>query len=137
MKETICTVAGLVGSAFATLFGGWSLGLTTLIICMVIDYTTGIIVAGVFKKSNKTESGALESRAGFKGLCRKGLILCFVLIGYRLDLQIGTNYIQNAVIIGFLVNELISITENSGLMGLPVPTVILNGIDVLKGKEVK
>ena len=136
MKETICTVAGLVGSAFATLFGGWSLGLTTLIICMVIDYTTGLVVAGVFKKSNKTESGALESRAGFKGLCRKGLVLCIVLLAYRLDLQMGTTYIQDAVIIGFLVNEILSIAENSALMGVPMPKMMLNAIEVLR-KEAK
>lgn len=136
MKETICTVAGLVGSAFATLFGGWSIGLTTLIICMAVDYATGLIVAGVFKRSNKTANGALESRAGFKGLCRKGLVLCIVLLAYRLDLQMGTTYIQDAVIIGFLVNEILSIAENSALMGVPMPKMMLNAIEVLR-KEAK
>lgn len=135
MKETICTVSGAVGAAIATLFGGWTTGLATLIICMAIDYATGLVVAGVFNNSNKTESGALESRAGFKGLCRKGLIVCFVLIGYRLDLQIGTTYIQDAVIIGFLVNELISIVENAGLMGLPLPPMIMKAIEILKNKS--
>lgn len=77
---------------------------------------------------------ALESRAGWKGLCRKGVTLLFVLIAYRLDLALGVNYIRNAVIIGFMANELISITENAGLMGIPLPTVIQNAIEVLTRK---
>ena len=72
MKVYICTTIGLVRSAIANMFGGWSAGMTTLLICMIIDYISGLVVAGVFKKSKKTESGALESRAGWKGLCRKG-----------------------------------------------------------------
>lgn len=76
----------------------------------------------------------MESRAGWKGLCRKGVTLLFVLIAYRLDLALGVNYIRNAVIIGFMANELISITENAGLMGIPLPTVIQNAIEVLTRK---
>ena len=52
----------------------------------------------------------------------------------RLDLALGVNYIRNAVIIGFMANELISITENAGLMGIPLPTVIQNAIEVLTRK---
>lgn len=102
---------------------------------MVIDYISGLIVAGVFKKSPKTDTGALESKAGWKGLCRKGMTLLFVLIAYRLDLVIGTNYIRDAVIIGFVANELISIVENAGLMGLPLPQIITKAIDVLTKKS--
>ena len=132
MKTGICTALGLVGAAIATLFGGWDTGLITLILFMAIDYISGLIVAGVFQKSNKTDSGALESRAGFKGLCRKCMTLLFVLIAYHLDLLIGTNYIRDAVIIAFASNELISITENAGLMGLPLPAVITKAIDILQ-----
>ena len=64
------------------------------------------------------------------------MILLFVLIAYRLDLAIGTNYIRDAVIIGFIANELISITENAGLMGIPLPGVLTKAIDVLKKKAV-
>lgn len=137
MKETICTVAGLIGSGIASLFGGWSTGMTTLMIFMVIDYMGGIIVAGVFKASNKTETGALESKAGWKGICRKGMSLLIVLIAYRLDLIIGTSYIRDAVIIGFITNELISIIENAGLMGIPLPAVLTKAIDVLQNKVEK
>lgn len=135
MKIHVCIAAGMLGSFLAYLLGGWDEALITLIIFMAIDYITGLMVAGVFKKSRKTETGGLESNAGFKGLCRKCMILLFVLIGVKLDLVLGIDYIRNTVIIAFITNELISIVENAGLMGLPIPKVIIDAIDVLKKKE--
>ena len=134
MKQTLCAILGLIGSAIASLFGGWDAGLATLLIFMAIDYVSGLIVAGVFHTSNKTNSGSLESRAGWKGLCRKCMTLLFVLVAYRLDLVIGTNYIRDAVIIAFIANETISLVENAGLMGIPLPAVITKAIDVLQKK---
>lgn len=130
----ISGIIGVLGSMITLLFGGWSAGLTTLIIFMVIDYISGIVVAGVFKNSPKSESGALQSRVGWKGLARKCMTLLFVLIAYRLDLLVGTNYIRDAVIIGFCANELLSIVENAGLMGVPLPSVITKAIDMLSQK---
>jgi toxin secretion/phage lysis holin len=89
-------------------------------------------VAGVFKNSSKSENGGLESRAGWKGLIRKGATLAVVLIAYRLDLLLGTRYIKDAVIIAFCVNEAISLTENVGLMGVPIPETIKKAIELLK-----
>ena len=137
MKNTICTSIGVVGSLVASFFGGWTASLTTLLIFMAIDYATGLIVAGVFHKSPKTETGALESKAGFKGLIRKLMILLFVLIGYRLDVAVGTTYIRDAVCIAFIANELLSIVENAGLMGIPIPAVITDAIDILKKKKIE
>ena len=134
MKQTICTIAGIAGGFIASAFGGWDAAMTTLVIFMVIDYISGLLVAGVFHKSKKTESGTLESRAGWTGLCRKGMTLLVVLIGSRLDLALGVSYIRDAVIIGFIANETISITENAGLMGLPLPETITKAIDVLTEK---
>jgi toxin secretion/phage lysis holin len=125
---------GLLGAIVTTVLGGWSTGMATLVIFMAVDYISGLIVAGVFKKSKKSESGALESRTGFKGLCRKCMTLLFVMVAYRLDLLIGTNYIRDAVIIGFSVNELLSIIENAGLMGLPLPSIIVKAVGILKQK---
>lgn len=133
--KIVSTVTGLVGGFITTLLGGWTYGMTTLCIFMAVDYISGLIVAGVFKKSQKTDSGALESRAGFKGLCRKCMALFIVLMAYRLDLMIGTDYIRDAVVIAFCVNESLSIVENAGLMGLPMPDVIKKAIDVLTKKE--
>ena len=135
MKNSICTTAGAIGGVIASLFGGWDAGLATLVMFMAIDYVSGLVVAGVFHNSKKTTSGALESKAGWKGLCRKGMSLLFVLIAYRLDLAIGSNYIRDAVIIGFIVNETISIVENAGLMGVPLPKVINKAIDILTSKS--
>ena len=134
MKEMICTIFGVIGSAIASFFGGWDAGLATLLIFMCLDYVSGLIVAGLFKNSPKTDTGSLESKAGWKGLCRKCMTLVFVLIAYRLDLVIGTNYIRDAVIIGFIVNETISLVENAGLMGVPLPAVITKAIDILQKK---
>ena len=102
-----------------------------------VDYLSGLIVAGVFHKSNKTDTGSLESKTCWKGLCRKCMTLIFVLIAYRLDLVIGTNYIRDAVIIAFIGNELISLVENAGLMGVPLPAVITKAIDILQKKAEK
>lgn len=135
MKNSICTAIGMGGSLVASFFGGWDSGLVTLVIFMSIDYLSGLIVAGVFHNSTKTKTGTLESRAGWKGLCRKCMTLLFVLIAYRLDLAIGVSYIRDAVIIGFMANELISIVENAGLMGVPLPAVIQNAIDILTKKS--
>ena len=134
IKNTICGVIGIIGAFVSNAFGGWSAGLTTLCIFMGLDYFTGLIVAGVFQNSEKTKNGGLESRAGWKGLIRKGVTLAIVYVGYRLDLLIGQNYIKDAVIIAFCVNELISLIENAGLMGIPIPDAISKAIEVLKGR---
>lgn len=134
MNKAICTGIGVVGSAIAALFGGWDAALITLMIFMAVDYVTGLLVAGVFHNSEKTPNGTLESRTGWKGLCRKGVTLLVVLVACRLDLVTGANFIRDAVVIGFIANETISIVENAGLMGIPIPAVIMQAIDVLKHK---
>lgn len=125
----------MIGSIIASALGGWDDAIKSLLLFMVIDYISGMTVAGVFKKSKKSENGALESRAGWKGLCRKCMSLLFVLIAYRLDIALGSDYIRNAVIIGFMTNELISIVENAGLMGLPLPAAIVKAVDMLTAKS--
>lgn len=134
MKEGLCTTIGIIGGSIAALFGGFDAALITLMIFMGIDYITGLIVAGVFHKSEKTPNGALESRAGWKGLCRKGVTLLIVLVACRLDLMMGSNFIRDAVVIAFVANETISIIENAGLMGIPIPAAVVRAIEVLKNK---
>lgn len=134
MKTGILTAIGVVGGVITSIFGGWDTAMVTLLIFMGLDYITGLIVAGVFHKSSKSENGALESRAGWKGLCRKGITLVIVIIAYRLDLVVGSDFIRDAVIITFIANETISIVENAGLMGIPIPAVITKAIDILNTK---
>ena len=135
LKIYVCSAIGFVGGTIVSLLGGWDSALATLICCIILDYLTGLIVAGVFNNSNKTETGALESRAGLKGLCRKIMIILLVGLAYRLDLLLGTDYIRYTVIIGFISNEVLSLIENAGLMGVPIPNVIKRAVDVLKNKE--
>lgn len=134
-KDYFCVAVGIVGGFLAKILGGWDESLFALILFMCIDYVTGVMVAGVFHKSNKTKTGTLESNAGWKGLCRKCMTLLFVIIATELDIVTGTDYIRNAVIIGFIANEVISIAENAGLMGIKLPNVITKAIEVLKEKS--
>lgn len=134
IKTTVCAAAGIIGSAVASAFGGWDAAMITLISVMVVDYLTGILVAGVFHNSPKTENGTLESKAGWKGLCRKGVTLLIVLVAARLDIILGTEFIRDAVVIGYIANEVISIIENAGLMGVPIPAAIEKAIEVLQSK---
>ena len=133
--SAVCAAVGTAGAAVAKALGGWDNAVFTLIIFMCIDYALGLIVAGVFKKSEKSENGGLSSRVCWVGLARKVITLLFVVIAYRLDLLIGTDYIRTGVIIAFCASELISICENAGLMGVPLPSVITKAIDILKNKS--
>lgn len=133
----LTSIVGILGGFITSFFGGWDAALTTLVVFMAIDYVTGLIVAGVFHKSPKTDGGSLESRAGWKGLCRKGMTMFIVLIACRLDLLMHTNFVRDAVIIGYITNETISIIENAGLMGIPVPSIITRAIEILKKQAEK
>jgi len=126
---------GIVGSIIANLLGGWDMALQTLLLFMAVDYITGLIVAGVFKQSKKSETGALDSRAGWKGLFKKGVTLSIVLVAAQLDKVTGTEIIRDAVVIAYIVNEAISILENAGLMGVPIPEIVSKAIEMLKKKE--
>lgn len=137
MKEWICAACGAAGATISALVGGFDAALITLLIFMGLDYITGIIVAAVFHKSTKTESGALESKAGWKGLCRKGMVFLLVLIGARLDLVMGTNVIRDGICFAFIANETISLIENAGLMGLPIPAALTKAVELLKTKSEK
>jgi len=130
----LLAVIGTVGGIVASLLGGWDAVLKTLVLFMFVDYLLGLLVAGVFKKSDKTDDGGLESRAGWKGLCRKGVSLTVVLVAAQLDglLGVDTNYIRNTVVIAFAANEALSIVENAGLIGVPIPAIIQDAISVLK-----
>lgn len=135
VKVAICGGIGVVGSVIAEVFGGCDAAMITLVTLMIIDYIMGVLVAAVWHNSPKSETGTLESRAGWKGLCRKGVVLLIVLIAARLDILLGTsNIVRNAAIIGYSANELISVVENAGLMGVPIPSIIQKAIDVLQKK---
>ena len=135
MKGSICTAMGIIGATLSWAFGGWDTALAALIICMAVDYISGSTVALVFHKSCKTGSGSYDSRFGLKGLCRKGLMLLFVVVAVQADRLLGADYVRDAVCVGFCVNEILSIVENLGLAGVPLPKAVTNALEQLRSKE--
>ena len=131
MKETFCLMIGAIGAGIASLFGGWNSAMVTLIIFMGVDFATGLIT-GAMGKSKHSKSGKLSSKAGWYGLAKKCSILMLIIVAVRLDILMGTNYVRDAVCIGFCVNELLSIVENTSLMGIPYPPALKNAIEVLQ-----
>lgn len=134
MKETVCTVLGVIGAPVAAAFGGWDAALAALLVCIGVDYISGSLVALVFHKSTKSESGAYNSAYGLKGLCKKGLMLLFVLVAVQIDRLLGSAYVRDAVCIGFCSNEVLSIVENLGLAGVPMPQAVVKALEQLQKK---
>ena len=127
------TVFSAVGAVLAQALGGWDSSLQTLVGFMATDYVLGVIIALVWKSSQKSKDGSFESSASLKGLFRKGGILAIVYVAVRLDLLVGSSgYIRTAVILFFIANEGFSIIENLGIMGLPMPAVIKNAFAAIK-----
>ena len=130
-KHVFTFITGLVSTFVIHYLGGWDFALQTLVMFIVIDYVTGMYVAGILHKSPKTKSGGLSSEKGFHGIIKKIMLLVFVAIMYRLDLFFNIDYLRNGTIVAYCVNELISIIENAGLMGVYVPEIVKRGIDLL------
>lgn len=130
-KHIFTFLTGLISTFVIHYLGGWDFALQTLVMFIVIDYITGMYVAGILHKSPKTKSGGLSSEKGFHGIIKKIMLLVFVAIMYRLDLFFNIDYLRNGTIVAYCVNELISIIENAGLMGVYVPDIVKRGIDLL------
>ncbi|ALC80455.1 phage holin family protein [Bacillus gobiensis] len=120
--------ASAFGAATGYLFGGWSVLIQILLAFVVIDYITGIIAAGY--------NGELKSKVGFLGISKKIMIFVMVAVTHLIDTALGEGHIfRDAAIYFYLANELLSIVENAGKTGLPVPEQIKNAVEVLKGKS--
>ncbi len=115
--------------------GGFDLFLETLLVCMIIDYAMGLTIAGIYQKSQKSDTGGLNSFVGWMGISKKITSLLFVIIGVELQKMTGVPGIREGIIIALVLNELISIIENAGIMGIPVPKALTKAIDMLKEKE--
>ena len=127
-KNLQCVSAGIC-AVCAFLFGRLDGLLYALIAFMILDYITGIIVACIQK--------SLSSATGFKGIAKKVFILLLVAVGNILDIQvIGGGNVCRATVIGFYIaNEGISILENCGKIGLPLPQKLIDVLKQLKNKE--
>lgn len=131
-KNWVMAAAAAVGSALAGALGGWDAALQLLLAMMAADYLTGVLVAAVWKRSGKSRSGRLDSRAGFKGLCRKGAVFVLVWVGAMLDGTMGMAYVRTAVCLFFVGNEGLSLLENLGLMGVPFPRFLKDALEALR-----
>jgi toxin secretion/phage lysis holin len=133
VKDKFLTGAVAFGGAIVGHLGGWEGHMMTLVMLMAFDYATGLVLAGVFKKSKKS-GGSLASGEMVKGIFRKGMVLGVIFIAHRLDLALGSSYIADVVTIGFIAAELLSIVENLGLMGVPIHPIITKAIEILQTK---
>ncbi len=134
MKNMILAAVATVASIVTNALGGWDVSLQVLIGLMAADCLTGWLVAAVWKKSNKSDTGALDSKASFKGLCRKMVVLVLVWVANMLDTAMGIQYVRTAVCIFFIGNEGLSLLENIGLMGVPFPKFLKNALEALRDK---
>ena len=133
MKEYITSALALLGGGISWAIGGFDMAVVCLIGAMTIDYITGLIVAGVFHNSPKTEGGRLDSRVGWKGLARKFVTILIVVVANLADVVMGTEGIRTAVCIGFFANECLSLVENAGHMGMKIPKKLADAIEELVG----
>lgn len=117
----------LITSSATYFFGGWSGVLGVLLVFVILDYLTGIAAAGM--------SGKLESNIGMFGIARKVFIFAMVSVAHLVDGVLGDGHLfRDAVAFFYIANELLSIIENGGKLGAPIPPVIRQSIEVLKGK---
>lgn len=135
IKNLVLAALAAAGAAVTQALGGWDISLKALVAFMAVDYVTGLIVAGVFRRSPKTERGALSSRAGFIGLLRKCDILLLVLLAAMLDNITGSGFIRTGVCLFFTANEGLSILENLGLMGVPYPQFLRDMLEAMRKKN--
>ena len=129
-------VTGTIGSLLINLIGKPTEDLIILLVLMTIDLIVGFLISAIWQKSTKTDSGKLSSSVMFKGIVKKFLTLVIVVIAYQLDILLAINVIRHIVIIAFIVEEVLSITENIAITGIKIPTIITKALDVLE-KEVK
>lgn len=132
MKEFVNLVQ--CGFAAAGGFLGWFVGgldgvLYALIMFVVVDYVTGLMAAGLEKK--------LSSSVGFRGIFKKVVIFCLVAVGHIIDAHVVGNgsVLRTAVIFFYLSNEGISILENAGRIGLPIPEKLKSVLEQLKEEK--
>lgn len=135
LKIIINTLIGILGGIMLYLFGGFDLHIQALFFAMCTDFILGIISACIFHSSNKSTTGRLSSNALFKGLVKKCVVLVMVALCYRIDCMLKINILRNGAIIGFIAGELLSIVENMGLIGIPIPKQVKAMIDVLNTKD--
>lgn len=125
METVIKSTLAVIGTGLIYLLGGFDVALQCLVVAIALDYVSGLFKAFITKQ--------VSSRIGFKGLLKKVAILIIVMLATLIDRVTGeTGAIRTLVIYYFVANEGLSIIENLGQAGLPIPKAIKNALKALK-----
>lgn len=128
MESTLKVLVAVAGSAASFLFGGWSSLLSILLAFVVIDYVTGVAAAA--------KEGKLNSTVGGWGIAKKVSIFVIVAVAHLVDTALGDAHLfRDAAVFFYISNELLSLLENSGRLGAPIPPALQKAVEVLKGKS--
>lgn len=128
MKNTFSVCTAGVGACISYLYGGWSTLLGILLVFVTVDYVTGVAAAAI--------EGKLSSAVGLKGIAKKIFIFVIVAVAHLIDTALGgtSSLIRDAAIFFYMANEILSILENAGRAGVPIPPVISQAVEMLKNK---
>jgi len=132
----LCGALAGVGGCFIALLGGYTPILQSLFIFIGLDIITGL-VESFFKHSTKTKSGKFSSNVMWKGLARKGLILVVIMVANAMDMVFGMDYLTSAVCLFYCIQECLSVLENLGKCGVPLPKKLVDILDVLDEQNEK
>ena len=131
MEKYFNALVAVVATFFTYIFGSWDLALQVLIVFMILDYGTGVLYAFL--------NNQLNSEVGFKGLVKKMMILVVLIIGVMVDRILGTgNWVFRTLVAYFYIaNEGISLLENVGNIGIPIPNKLRNALEQLNKDDDK
>lgn len=129
MEKYFNALVAVVATFFTYVFGSWDLALQVLIVFMILDYGTGVLYAFL--------NNQLNSEVGFKGLVKKMMILVVLIIGVMVDRILGTGdwVFRTLVAYFYIANEGISLLENVGNIGIPIPNKLRNALEQLNKDE--
>lgn len=137
MRNLFLTAGASLGAILGWLLGDIDTPIKVLGAAMALDYVLGLCVAGLAHKSDKSATGGLSSRASIKGLAKKFGMVGMVILANLLDILAGTTVVRSGACFCLMANEALSIVENLGLLGVPIPSIIKNSIELLMEKEGK
>ena len=131
MAKWFYSITAVFGGVIGYLTGVWNAPMYALLVLMAIDFVTGVI-KGAMSKSEKTENHGLQSSVMFVGLLRKVTCLLVVAASHWMDIVLDITVIRDACVMCFIANELLSLIENCGAIGIPIPEKLRNCVEELK-----